>query len=94
MTGRLRGTLFGRPVELEAGGRELVLQIANLRSAWRLRPSVKTSLLPLLRLLLASGIALRVGIGSSLTLNVLPQPSLALRVLVPALNLASSGKTV
>ena len=92
MTGRLQGTLFGRPVELEATGRELLLQVANLRSAWRLRRSATTSMLPLLRLLGSHGITLRVRIGSRLTAEVLPRPSFALRVLVPALNLTSSGE--
>lgn len=94
VTGRLRGTVSGRPVELEARGRQLLLQMSSLRSVWRLRPSLKTSMLPLLRLLIASGISLRVSIGSRLTVNVLPKPNLALRVLVPTLNFASSGKTV
>ena len=92
MTGRLQGTLFGRPVELDATGRELLLRIANLRSAWRLRRSATTSMLPLLRALRKYGIGMRVQIGSRLTVEVLPIPNVALRVLVPALNLTSSGE--
>ena len=88
MTGRLHGTLFGRPVELEARERKLLLSIANLRSAWRLRGSITTSMLPLLRLLRACGIDLRVDIGSRLTVNVLPTPGLTLRMFAPALHLA------
>ena len=49
-------------------------------------------MLPILRLLFAYGIALRVNIGSRLAVNVLPSPSLPLRVLLPALDLASGEK--
>jgi hypothetical protein len=92
VTGRLQGTLFGRPVELEASGRELLLRIVNLRSAWRLRRSATSSMLPLLRALRGYGIGLRVQIGSRFTVHVLPAPSFALRLLVPALSLTSSGE--
>ena len=94
LTGQLKGTLFGRPVELEAREHEIALRIADLRSAWRLRRSATTGMLPVLRLLFIYGIALRVNIGSGFSVNVLPKPSLPLRVLVPALNLASSGEKV
>lgn len=92
LTGQLKGTLFSRPVELEAREREVIVRIADLRSAWRLRRSATTGMLPVLRLLFAYGIALRVNIGSRLAVNVLPRPSLPLRLLLPALNLASSGE--
>ena len=86
VTGRLAGSLLGRPVELEASGRELLLRIPNLRSAWRLRRSASTSIHPLLRSLSAYGIALRVRVGSRLTVEVLPQPSFGLRLLMPSLS--------
>ena len=92
VTGRLEGTVFGRPVELEASGRDLVLQIANLRSAWRLRRNATCGMLPLLRLLHEYGVAVRVCVGSRLTVEVLPRPSFGLRLLVPALNLVTSGE--
>ena len=92
VTGWLEGTLFGRPVQLEASGRDLVLQIANLRSAWRLRRTAAGGILPLLRSLHEYGISLRVRIGTRLTLEVLPRPSLGLRLIVPALNLVTSGE--
>jgi hypothetical protein len=91
VTGRLQGTLFGRPVELEATGRQLMLRIVNLRSAWRLRRSATSSMLPLLRALRSYGLALQVRIGSRLTVQVLPTPSFGLRLLVPTLSLTSSG---
>ncbi|QDU07343.1 hypothetical protein V202x_06950 [Gimesia aquarii] len=92
MTGQLQGTLFGRPVELNATGRELLLQVANLKSAWRLGRCATMSMLPLLRLLKRHGIVLRVCIGSRLTVKVLPRPSFALRVLAPALHFNSTGE--
>ena len=73
-------------------GHELLLRIVNLRSAWRLRRSAMSSMLPLLRALRSHGIALRVRIGSRITVAVLPTPSFALRLLVPALNLTSSAE--
>ena len=88
VTGQLKGSLFGRPVEIEATEREITLRIADLSSAWRLRRSASTGMLPVLRLLFAYGVRVRVNIGSRLKFNVLPKPSLPLRVLVPALNLS------
>lgn len=93
VTGRLAGSLLGRPVELEAFGRELLLRIPNLRSAWRLRRSASTSIHPLLRSLRACNIALRVRVGSRMTVEVLPEPSFGLRLLVPSLNLGPPGDT-
>lgn len=93
MTGRLQGTLFGRPVELKAAGDELLLELADLKSAWRLRRSLRYSMLPLLRVLRFYGVSLRVRTGSRLTVEVLPRPSFALRVLVPALNVSSAGES-
>ena len=91
VTGHLEGALYGRPVEIEATEREITLRIADLRSAWRLRRSASTSMLPVLRLLFAYGVGVRVNIGSRLKFNVLPKPSLPLRILAPALNLWRSG---
>lgn len=86
VTGRLEGTLMGRSVELEATGRQFLLRLADLRSAWRLRHAASTSMLPLLRILKANGVGLRVSSGSILTFEVLPEASLAVRLLVPSLN--------
>ena len=92
MTGRLEGTVFGRPVELDATGRELLLRISDLRSAWRLRRSATTSLLPLVRALRKAELGLRVLIGPRFSVEILPKPSLAVRVLLPALKLTSSAE--
>ena len=85
LTGRLQGTLQDRPVELEAKGRDLMLRIASLGAAWRLRGKMSQSMLPVLRVLFHAGFTLRVKVGSRVTLQVLPKPSFALRVATPAL---------
>ena len=94
MTGRLRGTLFGRPVELDAAGRQMSLRIASLRSAWRLRRSVATSMMPLLSFLRTRGMSLTVVIGSRLSVEIFPRPSVPLRMLLPALNRISAGDKI
>ena len=86
MTGRLEGTLFGRPVALEADEQGLLLSIADLRSAWRLRRSLATGMLPALRALEMFGLPFRVRVGPGLRLEVMPCPNLLVRLLVPGLS--------
>ena len=90
MTGRLSGTLSGRPVDIRADGRQVVLRVSSLRSAWQLRRSAD-SVLPLLRFFQNFRLTLQVQIGAGVAINVLPTPAFLLRLLVPALNIAAPG---
>ena len=83
VTGRLEGTFRGRPVQLEAEGRELSIRVPNLRSAWGLRRGVAASTLPLLRAVRDTGLTLTLRIGSRWAFPVLPEPHFALRLILP-----------
>jgi hypothetical protein len=84
MTGRLRGTCSGRPVEIEAVGRELLFRVPNLLSAWRLRRGASLGAPSLLRVFRAKDLRVRLQVGAWLMLDVLPRPSLIIRLLTPA----------
>ena len=85
VTGRLEGTFRGRPVELEAAGRELSIRVPNLRSAWGLRRGLAASTLPLLRAVRDIGLTVKLRIGSRWTFSVLPKPHFVLRLIAPSL---------
>ena len=77
VTGRLEGTFRDRPVQLEAGGRELTLRVPNLRSAWTLRRAATPSAVPLMRAMRNSGLTLTLLIASRWAFPVLPEPHVA-----------------
>ena len=83
MTGRLVGNYEGRPVILEADGKQLVLH-AVAGSLWSLRGLIKSpGTPPMLQTLQRSGLGLQVQFGPKLTLNVLPVPSFLVRWFLP-----------
>jgi len=82
MTGQLSGTLDGRPVELFANGGRLELRFGKFASAWRLRNVELTVILPVLRLLRHSQIAVSATVGR-ISVDILPRPNFALRFLAP-----------
>jgi hypothetical protein len=84
LAGRLEGTLSGGPVEIVAEGRELLIVLPSLSSAWRVRRFVDT-LLPSMRQLRRWGVLLRVQIGARWTLQVLPKPHFLIRLALPGL---------
>ena len=86
VTGRLEGTFQGRPVALEAEGRELSIRVPNLRSAWGLRRGAAVSTLPLLRAVRDAGLSLTLRIRSGWAFPVLPEPHVALRLFMPSLD--------
>ena len=85
MTGRLDGTLLGRPVQIEAQQNELVVSFDNMRSAWATRKSASVAMIPLLRALKRGRIALTLQIPGRRKIEILPRPGFAVRLLVPAL---------
>jgi hypothetical protein len=87
MTGRLQGTVHGRSVEIEADGRELLLRVPDLKSAWAMRRSVSSATTWFLRALRNHGLCLRLCIGTRLAFELLPRPNLAMRLFVPSLRL-------
>jgi hypothetical protein len=90
MAGRLQGTYLGRPVEIEADGRNVLLRVPSLRAAWGLRRCVTANTIFMLRSIRENKVRLRLRIGSRLAVNVLPVPHIALRVLVPSLNFSET----
>jgi hypothetical protein len=85
MTGRLQGTCAGRPVEIVAEGRELLLRVPNLRTAWALRRGAVSPLAHLLRSFCLQGLSVRVQVGSFSPVALVPDPHWSVRLLVPAL---------
>ena len=88
VTGRLRLMCDGRPVELAAEGRKIVLCAAILRSAWSLRRGLSATTLPLLQAVAKTGCRVVVRIGARFELELLPGPSFFLRMLYPSLHFA------
>ena len=85
MTGRLEGSFRGWPVQIEAQGREILIRVPNLRSAWALRRTVAASTIPLLQAVRDIGLTLTLRIGSRWAFPVLPKPHVALRLMMPSL---------
>ena len=75
-----------RPVELLGEGREIVLCVASLRSAWSLRRSLSVTTVPLWQAVEKSGCRLVLRIGARCELELLPEPSFFLRMLYPSLH--------
>lgn len=75
---------MGRLVEIEAEAGKLSLRLDSFRSAWRLRQSVNTSLIPLLKAIRDQQLECQLLVGS-IVFKVLPNPTLTTRLLVPAL---------
>jgi hypothetical protein len=88
MTGRLRGTFAGRPVEFVGEGRELCLHVADFRTAWALRRNLSTWGYPLFRLIRSHMLQLDLRVGRRWVFQVLPRTSLPLRLLLPDLRVS------
>ena len=84
LAGRLSGTLDGRPVVIDADDSGITLSVTKFWTAWNLRGSVQ-SLLPALRVLNRCGVPVRFGMAG-FSLEVLPRPSVLVRMVVPALS--------
>jgi hypothetical protein len=90
VAGRLEGTFAGRPVEIEATGRDFVFRVQSLRSAWGLRRGVNRSTVPLLRALGEHGVHVRVEVGAHVSVELVPDPPLALRLFFAFVGLPGS----
>lgn len=84
LTGRLWGTLDGRPVVIDADESGVMLDVTSFRSAWTLR-KYGVSALPFLQFVKSSSIPLTVRVAGTVSLPVLPRPSVLIRVLAPTL---------
>lgn len=80
MTGRLEGSLFGRSVEIEAAGSQIVVRVDSLRTAWLMRGIASSGLVEALRL---RDLSLTLRIRSKIELELLPKPSVFVRWLSP-----------
>lgn len=81
LTGRLEGSLFGRSVEIEAAGSQLVVRVRSLRTAWLVRGIASRELIEALRV---RKLSLNLRIGSKFNLQLLPNPPSFVRWFVPA----------
>lgn len=84
LAGRLTGTLDGRPVVIDADDSGLAVSFAMLRTAWTAWRSA-ASLLPVLAIAKHHGVPVRLNIVGLVSLEVLPVPSMLLRMVAPGL---------
>jgi hypothetical protein len=85
LAGRLRGTLDGRPVTIEAEESGIEVVFGDVRSAWSGR-RIAEAVVPAFAALKAHGIPLRVSVARLVTVNLLPEPGLVARAVVPGLD--------
>jgi len=84
VAGRLAGSVDGRPVVIDADGMGFTVSFAMLRTAWRARRSV-AALLPLLAVAKRLDVPVRLNVAGLASLEVLPVPSMLLRIVAPRL---------
>ena len=88
VVGRIEGSVFGRPVTIDASGNEIDVQLPSLAVAWRLRRFSNELIRPISSVSTWRGtaITLRLKVAGWPSLEVFPNPSRGLRLLVPQLN--------
>ncbi len=85
VAGRLRGTVDGRPVVIDADEGGFVISFATLSTAWAARRSA-TALLPALAVAQRCSVPLRLNVAGLVSLELLPRPSRLVRLLAPRLS--------
>ena len=88
VVGRMEGSVFGRPVTIDASGREISVHLPSLAVAWRLRPFAGELIRPIstISTLRGNGITLRVKVANWPSVQIFPNPSPGLRFMIPHLN--------
>jgi hypothetical protein len=81
VTGRLSGTLDGRPVHIDATAAGITLKAGSLRSLWKLRRLEAAA--PVIRMLKQQAIPLRLSVAGLGSVDLLPVPSLLVRLVAP-----------
>ena len=81
LTGRLSGSLDGRPVEIDATAAGITLKVGSFRSLWKLRRLEAAA--PVVRLLSQQAIPLRLSVARLGSVDLLPVPSLLVRLVAP-----------
>jgi hypothetical protein len=84
----MEGSVFGRPVTIDASGNKISLQLPSLIIAWKLRRFVAELVRPTSAIskLHAREMTVKVKVAAWPSIEVFPNPSLGLRLLVPQLN--------
>lgn len=82
LTGRLSGTLNGRPVVIDADDSGIMLSTAMFPTAWNLR-SYAGSFLPALQVLKRYGVPVRLKVAGIFSVEVLPRPNALVTMVVP-----------
>ena len=83
MAGRLDGHVGGRPVNLIAENRDLILEVSNLRTLLTLRRSWRFSVEPLLAILKLADIRFNVRISWLGSVEVFPRHQFLVRLMLP-----------
>jgi hypothetical protein len=83
LAGRLDGNVRGRPVNLIAENRDLVLEVGNLRTLLTLRRSWRLTAEPLLAILRATDIRVSVQTSWLGRVEIFPKPQFFVRLMLP-----------
>lgn len=83
LAGRLDGNVRGRPVNLIAENRDLVLEVGNLRTLLTLRRSWRLTAEPLLAVLRAADIRVSVRASWLGRVEIFPKPQFLVRLMLP-----------
>ena len=83
LAGRLDGTVNGRPITLLADGGDLTLMCGSMRTLFGMRRMWGTVAQPLGRILAGTNIRLMVQVGWLGRVELLPNPSLLFRLVLP-----------
>ena len=84
VAGRLAGSVDGRPVVIDADESGFMVSFAMIRTAWAVRRSV-AALLPALAVAKGHGVPVRLNVAGLVSLEVLPVPSVLVRIIAPRL---------
>ena len=84
LAGRFTGTLDGRPVVISADETGLTLNVSSWYSGWQLR-KYSSAVLPVLGWLNASRIPLTMRVAGVVSIPLLPNAGLLVRLFAPAL---------
>jgi hypothetical protein len=83
----MEGSVFGRPITIDASGKEISLQLPSLAVAWKLRRFASELLSPFSAIsdLRAAEMTLRLKVAAWPAIEIFPNPPRGLHLLFPKL---------
>ena len=83
VTGRLEGSLFGHPVEIDGNESRLTIRFNSFWVAWRMRRFVSTGLLRLVDAFASLGISTEIQIRRGRPFELAPKPAMIAKLFLP-----------